>query len=147
MDYNREKLQNELIRDEGIRLTPYRDSLGFLTIGVGHLITRGESFTKLSNTDALSLLDMDILIAERRLTKIFPSWRELDDVRQRSFINLVFNLGFKLADFKRFLHAAKTGDWDKAADHLMQSRWFRQVRLRGPRIVHAIRTGTEWVGS
>ncbi len=146
MSYDRIALQNELIRDEGLRLTPYRDSLGNLTIGVGHLIQKGESFTKISNTEALDLLENDIRIAERRLDNIFPTWRSLDDVRQRSLINLAFNLGYKLADFKRFLHAAKSGDWEKAADHLMQSRWYRQVKLRGPRVVHAIRTGTEWTG-
>lgn len=146
MSYDRIALQNELIRDEGLRLTPYRDSLGNLTIGVGHLIQKGESFTKISNTEALDLLENDIRIAERRLDNIFPTWRSLDDVRQRSLINLAFNLGYKLADFKRFLHAAKSGDWEKAADHLTQSRWYRQVKLRGPRVVHAIRTGTEWEG-
>lgn len=146
MSYDRIALQNELIRDEGLRLTPYRDSLGNLTIGVGHLIQKGESFTKISNTEALDLLENDIRIAERRLDNIFPTWRSLDAVRQRSLINLAFNLGYKLADFKRFLHAAKSGDWEKAADHLTQSRWYRQVKLRGPRVVHAIRTGTEWEG-
>ena len=144
MTYDHTALQNELIRDEGLRLTPYRDSIGNLTIGVGHLIQKGESFTKISNTEALDLLENDIRIAERRLSNIFPSWRSLDEVRQRTMINLTFNLGYKLADFKRFLHAAKSGDWDKAADQLMQSRWYKQVKLRGPRVVHAIRTGTEW---
>ncbi len=138
---------DELIRDEGLRLTPYRDSLGFLTIGVGHLITKGERFTVITRKQALDLLKEDIAIAERRLTNIFPQWRSLDEVRQRTFLNLVVNLGYKLADFKRFLHAAKSGDWEKAADQLIQSRWYKQVKLRGPRIVHAIRTGTEWEGA
>ena len=105
-----------------------------------------DSYTKISKTDALSILETDIRIAELRLTNIFPTWRSLDEVRQRSFLNLTFNLGYKLADFKRFLHAAKSGDWEKAADHLTKSRWYKQVKLRGPRIVHAIRTGTEWTG-
>jgi len=146
MSYSIEKLMDELIRDEGLRLTPYRDSLGFLTIGVGHLITKGERFTVITREQALDLLKEDIAIAERRLTNIFPQWRSLDEVRQRTFLNLVVNLGYKLADFKRFLHAAKSGDWEKAADQLIQSRWYKQVKLRGPRIVHAIRTGTEWSG-
>lgn len=145
MDYDHTALQNELIRDEGLRLTPYRDSLGYLTIGIGHIIGKGETFTTLTREQALDILDSDIMIAERRLTNILPSWRSLDEVRQRAALNLVFNLGYKLADFKRFLHAAKSGDWEKAADHLTQSRWYRQVKLRGPRIVHAIRTGTEWI--
>lgn len=146
-----EKLQDELIRDEGLQLSPYRDSLGYLTIGVGHLIQKGEKFGhfigSITNYEAMELLDLDIGIAIRRLNNIYPQWRELDDVRQRAMINLTFNLGYRLADFHRFLHALKTGDYEKAADHLIQSRWFKQVRLRGPRIVHAIRTGTEWEGA
>lgn len=146
MNFNLDKLRNELIRDEGLRLTAYRDSLGNLTIGVGHLILRGETFTTMTHEQAMALLDSDIALAERRLSNIFPSWRSLDEVRQRAFLNLTFNLGYKLADFKRFLHAAKSEDWEKAADHLIQSRWYKQVKLRGPRIVYAIRTGTEWRG-
>jgi len=137
-------LRTELIRDEGLRLSAYRDSLGYLTIGVGHLIGKGETFTTLTRQQAMELLDSDIAIAERRLSNIFPSWRSLDEVRQRAALNLTFSLGYKLADFKRFLHAAKSEDWDKAADQLMQSRWYKQVKSRGPRIVYAIRTGTEW---
>ena len=146
MAYDRQKLQSELIRDEGLRLTSYRDTLGHLTIGVGHLILRGEHFTTITREQAMALLDQDIAISERRLSNIFPPWRSIDEVRQLAMLNLTFNLGYKLAAFKRFLHAAKSGDWEKAADQLMQSRWYKQVKLRGPRIVHAIRTGTEWSG-
>ncbi len=146
MSYDLDALRAELIRDEGLRFTPYRDTLGYLTVGVGHLIVRGERFTTITRDQAMALLDSDIAIAERRLTNIFPSWRSLDEVRQRAMLNLTFNLGYKLADFKRFLHAAKSDTWEKAADCLVQSRWYKQVKLRGPRIVHAIRTGTEWSG-
>lgn len=146
MDYDLQKLRAELIRDEGLRLTAYRDSLGFLTIGIGHLIKKGESFGVITKDQAISILEEDIKDAERKLDSIFPGWRKLDDVRQRTFVNLSVNLGYKLADFKRFLHSAKSEDWEKAADQLMQSRWYKQVKLRGPRIVHAIRTGTEWSG-
>ena len=142
--YNFELLVKELIRDEGMVLKPYRDSLGFLTIGIGHLIKKGESFGVITKDQAISILEEDIKDAERKLDSIFPGWRKLDDVRQRTFLNLSVNLGYKLADFKRFLHAAKSEDWEKAGDYLIQSRWFKQVKSRGPRIVHAIRTGTEW---
>jgi len=107
---------------------------------------RGEISGSITRDEALELLESDIAIAERRLSNIFPAWRSLDEVRQLAMLNLTFNLGYKLADFKRFLHAAKSGDWEKAADQLIQSRWYKQVRLRGPRIVHAIQTGTEWEG-
>jgi len=144
MSYDKEKLYNELIRDEGMVLTPYRDSLGYMTIGVGHLIKKGESFNAITEQQAIAILDKDIEIAERNLNQIYPKWRELDEVRQRTLLNLSFNLGGKLSQFKRFIHSLSLGKFDKAADQLVQSKWYGQVKLRGPRIVHAMRTGTEW---
>lgn len=146
MNYDQDKLHKELIRDEGIELTLYRDSLGYPTIGVGHLIKKGESFTSITHTQALEILDKDVAIAERNLNTIYPRWSELDEVRKRAMLNLSFNLGGKLAQFKRFLHSLSLGNFERAADQLIQSKWFGQVKLRGPRIVHAIRTGTEWSG-
>jgi len=147
MSYSMGLLRKELIRDEGLKLAPYRDTLGHLTIGVGHLILPNEKLTALTQQQAIDLLDKDIAIAERRLDNIYPKWRELDDVRQRTMVNLAFNMGTRFAQFKKFLHSLSLGNFDKAADQLIQSRWYGQVKLRGPRIVHAMRTGTPWSGA
>ena len=49
-------LRDALIRDEGVRLKPYRDSVGKLTIGVGrNLDDKG-----LTRAEAEALLDNDI---------------------------------------------------------------------------------------
>ncbi len=42
MIYDMDALKRELRRDEGERLMPYRDSLGYWTVGVGHLLTGNE---------------------------------------------------------------------------------------------------------
>lgn len=144
--YDLQKLRQELIRDEGLRLKAYRDTLGYLTIGVGHLIPSGQSVMSITQGQAMEWLDQDIGTAEWRLTQIYPQWRSLDDVRQRALLNLAFNLGGKLGKFKRFLKAVEKCDWDQAAIQLQNSLWYKQVKLRGPRIVHAIKTGTEWRG-
>lgn len=144
--YDLDKLRSNLIRDEGLRLEAYRDTVGCLTIGVGHLIKPGENLNYISHDTAMNLLDGDIKIAESRLTDIYPQWRELDEVRQRAMLNLTFNLGYRLSRFILFLSAMKAGDYRKAGEHLTKSRWFKQVKLRGPRIVHAIQTGMDWSG-
>ena len=36
---NRHKLKTEIIADEGMMLHIYKDHLGYLTVGCGHLIT------------------------------------------------------------------------------------------------------------
>jgi lysozyme len=139
-------MEKELIRDEGMILKPYIDSLGNMTIGVGHLIVNGEKVKAITRKEAIEILDKDISIAEHRLSNMIPSWKKLDDVRQRALLNLTFNLGYKLASFKLFMLAVKEEDWEKAADQLVKSKWYSQVKSRGPRIVHNIRTGTMWTG-
>lgn len=41
-----------IIEFEGLRLEPYRDSAGYWTIGIGHLVRPGEHFTKITAEQA-----------------------------------------------------------------------------------------------
>lgn len=153
--YDRDALVRELIRDEGLRLKPYRDSLGYWTVGVGHLLTGNElaQFVdpatgivrrKLTEERALALLHVDIARAEVNLSRIYPRWNDLDPVRQRALLNLSFNLGARLCQFRGFLGQIDRRDWPAAGRHLMQALWWKQVKSRGPRIRHMIETGTPW---
>lgn len=47
----------------------YKDSAGYPTIGYGHLIKRGESFTTLSEDEAVKLLSSDLIDAENVVNK------------------------------------------------------------------------------
>lgn len=153
VDYDRIQLIQELIRDEGKRLTPYRDTNGFWTVGVGHLLIGNELARfvdpvtgivrrKMTEATCGAVLNADIEAAERNLTRIVPDWRELDTVRQRALLNLSFNLGSKLAQFQGFLSHVARREWLDAGEHLANSLWWRQVKSRGPRIRRMIETGT-----
>lgn len=48
-----------LSQQEGIRYRPYKDSRGLLTIGIGHLIKPGESFTILTQQQVFDLFAQD----------------------------------------------------------------------------------------
>jgi len=139
--YNRDKLYNELLFDEGIRYHVYTDTLGYKTIGIGHLIKKNESFVTVNEKQVRDMFWADVAEAENVLNKIFPSWVDLDDTRQRTMINLAFNLGMKLGKFKKFLAYMEKREYDYAASALEMSLWYSQVKSRGPRIVKAIRTG------
>ena len=41
--------------------------------------------------------------------------------------------------WKDFPRAASEGDWDAAADALVDSSWYEQVKSRGPEVVSMIR--------
>lgn len=147
MSYDEDTLRRELIRDEGKRLTPYRDSLGNWTVGIGHLLRPGEPRQTLTEAQCQTYLAGDIVDAERRLNRFLPGWRALSDVRQRALVNLSFNLGNRLGSFKTFLSALEREDYAVAGAALRQSKWFKQVKLRGPRIIHMIVTDTPWEGA
>jgi GH24 family phage-related lysozyme (muramidase) len=66
----------------------------------------------------------------------------LDEVRQAALLSLAFNLGNRLEQFKNFLMAVRVQQWEVAAAHLQNSKWFGQVGHRGPRLVSMIHTGT-----
>ena len=136
----RQQLVDDLIRDEGLRLRLYSDTVGKVTIGVGHNITDNG----ISGRVAMVILDEDIDAAVTDLAGSFPWYLELDEVRQRAVTNFRFNLGpsrFRL--FKRFIAAMAEQDYVKAAASLRQSLWNGQVGQRAPRIIHMVLTGQD----
>ncbi len=146
MSYDEDALIRELIRDEGKRLTPYPDSLGYWTVGVGHLLKRGEKRERITEAQCRDYLVGDIVDAENKLNDIMPGWRALSDVRQRAMVNLAFNLGWGLKQFVNFLAAMAREDYTDAGRHLRASKWAAQVKSRAPRIIHMIVTDTPWEG-
>jgi len=135
---NLETLKGELARDEGMRFIPYRDTVGKLTIGVGHNLDD----VPISYAAAMQILEDDIVRAMGELNRVAPFWSSLDDVRQRVLTNMVFNLGGDgLAKFVKMLAAAKEGDFDRASDEMADSKWAQQVGARAVRLITMMRTG------
>ncbi len=147
MSYDEDALRRELIRDEGQRLTPYRDSLGHWTVGVGHLLKCSPAkFGPITEDECRALFIGDVVDAENKLNGILPGWRAYSDVRQRALVNLAFNLGWRLKSFVHFLSAMECENYRAAGLALQQSRWAKQVKKRAPRIIHMIVTDTAWEG-
>lgn len=135
-------LEQTLLLDEGKRRMPYECTAGKLTIGVGrNLEDRG-----LSDDEIELLLQNDIKIVTRELLRdddVAPVFASLDDARKVAIQNMAFNLGLPtLKKFSKMWAALDAGDYDKAADEAMDSRWYRQVGSRGDRIVSIIRDGS-----
>ena len=133
-------LKDQLIRDEELRLKPYRDSLGKLTIGVG----RNLGDVGISVQEAGVFLANDIAAATIALESAFPWTDALDDVRRCALVNMAFNLGIRgLSEFKDFLGKVQTGDFENAAAAMLDSLWAKQVGARAERLAKQIISG-EW---
>ena len=133
-------LIDQLRRDEGVRLSPYEDTVGKLTIGVGRNLTD----VGISEEEADYLLANDIKRAHDGLSS-YPWYTALDPIRQAAITNMAFNLGLHgLLGFPHFLSAVAKQDWITAASELANSVWARQVGDRATRIEQQIVSG-EWV--
>lgn len=128
---DRERLIEELKRDEGVELKAYQDTEGIWTIGIG----RNLQDVGVSMDEAEYMLANDIDVAVGELQRTFDWFEGLSDARQRVCINMCFNLGLtRLLGFKKFLAAMAVGDWETAGVEMLDSKWSRQVGARSTRL-------------
>lgn len=132
-------LVQQLIRDEGLRLKPYTDSVGKLTIGVGRNLTdKG-----ISNDEAEKMLENDIEDARRAVFQMIPWVSKLDEVRRAVLVNMAFNMGIGgLMAFKNTLAFIEKGQYPNAAAEMLNSKWADQVGPRAHRLALQLTTGT-----
>ncbi len=117
---NRQRLIDTLASPtgEGIRLKPYRDTVGKLTIGIG----RNLDDVGISEDEARDLAMNDILHVERDLSRLVPCFTSLDDVRQRVLAELAFNMGVGgLLKFRNMLAAVAAHDFERATTEMLDS--------------------------
>lgn len=145
------QLVEQLKIDEGLRLSAYPDPLSGgdpWTIGYGHTgpeVKRGLTWTR---EKAEAVLIEDILEHNAKLAAALPWVGGLDPVRRRVLQNMAFNLGIGnaatgkgLLGFKNTLEFVRTGQYDKAADGMLASKWAKQVKGRAVRLAGEMRNG------
>jgi lysozyme len=135
-----ESLRDRIARHEGFRSRPYKDSLGFLTIGYGRCL----DIKGISQDEGLYLLDDDIGEATDELIGALGWTEQLDAVRRGVLVEMVFQLGLGgVLAFKHMLAAAQQGVWDRAADEMLSSEWAKQTPARAQELANIMRTGTD----
>jgi len=137
---DKQRLFAQLRLHEGVEHKPYKCTAGYLTIGVGRNIEeRG-----LSDDEIDYILNNDVNIATDELVDSFSWYGDLDPIRQRVVIDMVFNLGMpRFKQFKNMIAALEAGDWAEAAVQMMDSRWAKQVGQRAERLRDMMETGED----
>ncbi len=129
-------LIDQLIADEGLRLKPYTDTVGKLTIGVGRNLTD----VGISKDEALQLLTNDITAVRKTIASALPWVASLDGARQDVVANMVFNMGItRFNGFHKFIDAMQAYNWESAASEMLTSLWAHQVGARAVRLAKVIR--------
>jgi len=134
-----ESLAERIKRHEGLRLKPYKCSAGHLTIGYGHNLEEG-----ISKWIAEEILREDINKAYRDYWLFIPQsvQMKLNKKREEVLVEMIFNMGInKVLGFKKMLKALAEGNFNKAADEMLDSKWARQVGKRAEELARIMREG------
>jgi len=127
---------------ESLRLNRYSDSSGRSTIGYGHLLEKGEGLQTVTAQDADRIFEKDYADHKKAAEQI-PGYEIANGTRRAALIDLTFNMGPRWhKKFPTFTKAFAAGDYEKAANGLVNSKWRRQVGDRADRIIEMIREGS-----
>ena len=145
---NIEKLKEQIKRHEGEVLEVYADSLGYLTLGVGHLIQPNDpehvqpAGTPVSQevVDKYYEIDFDKHLEETKHVIGHDVFDGLPGEIQEVLVNMCFNLGgTRLGKFRNMLNAVEDHDWERMAVEMEDSRWFKQVGRRSVELQEIVR--------
>ncbi len=127
------KLKKRIKLNEGLSLKPYKDELGYLTIGYGHLILPNEKFLlkkQLQKKEFEKIFEKDFkkaLADVNNTLKPFISNKKEDEL----LIEMVFQIGIKgCLKFKKLLKNMRKGNKHLVCFEMMNSLWYKQTPYR-----------------
>jgi lysozyme len=127
-----------LMVEEGFRSRLYKCPAGKQTIGFGYNLDD----TPITYEDALYLLESAVNRADESLQSTFSFYPTLSDGRKEAMLNMVYCMGAnRLKRFKRMITALEKGDYDKAADEVLNSKFHTTHKARAERIAEQVRNG------
>ena len=132
------KLKKRIKLNEGFSLKPYKDQLGFLTIGYGHLILSNENILlnkQMQKKTLEEIFEKDFKIAlsdfKNTLKKFSSNKKEAE-----LLIEMIFQLGIKnCLKFKNLLKNMKKGNKYLVCFEMMDSLWYKQTPSRVKHLV------------
>jgi lysozyme len=174
------RVMEQLIVDEDVRLKPYYCPAGFLTVGVGRNLegnglSMGEMLALISGNplrkkrfppdyetldgetllmalirdmkangitrdEAMMLLRNDIYQSDADLRRKVKWYDRAPEELKEVLINMCFNMGIKtLLSFRNTLWYMGAGEYEKAAENMLKSKWARQVKGRATRLAERVR--------
>ena len=143
LEMDRQAVFEQLQIDEGVMYEIYRDHLGYLTFGVGHLITKSDPEygfpvgTTVPEERVAQAFETDLDIALRECGMLYGHmWSCFPGEVKEILVNMMFNLGRpRLSKFKKMNGHLERGDYKNAAVEGRDSRWYRQVGNRAERLM------------
>ena len=125
-----------IIKHEGFRSKPYKDTVGKLTIGFG----RNLEDVGISWAEAMFMLENDLARIEADLEDFFgKDWKDLPLYIKVVLMDMCYNLGFRgFRSFRKMIQAVRERDWDRMIEEMLDSKWARQVPNRAKDLIKMV---------
>ena len=134
------ELKKRIKKNEGFSLKPYKDQLGHLTIGYGHLILPNETYLLKNKTNKLqlnSIFDQDF---ERALGdyKRFIKQKHHNRKDKELLIEMTYQMGAKrVLKFKKLISNMQKNKKHLVCFEMMDSLWYTQTPNRVKNLIRA----------
>ena len=134
------ELKKRIKKNEGFSLKPYKDQLGYLTIGYGHLILPNETYLLKNKTNKLqlnSIFDQDF---ERALGdyKRFIKQKHHNRKDKELLIEMTYQMGAKrVLKFKKLISNMQKNKKHLVCFEMMDSLWYIQTPNRVKNLIRA----------
>jgi len=144
---NIDRLRQQLEIDEGCKYVIYLDHLNLPTHGIGHLILESDPEygqpvgTSVSEDRVIECFEKDLESVQKDCYRLYDDFDDLPEAVQEIIANMLFNMGLgRMKAFKGMKRNVDARQWDKAADEMVDSRWYNQVGERSKRLVERMRS-------
>ena len=134
------ELKKRIKKNEGFSLKPYKDQLGYLTIGYGHLILPNETYllkNKTNKAQLNSIFDQDF---ERALGnyKRFIKQKHHNRKDKELLIEMTYQMGAKrVLKFKKLISNMQKNKKHLVCFEMMDSLWYTQTPNRVKNLIRA----------
>ena len=144
---NIEQLRKELELDEGCKHETYLCSQNVVTGGIGHMITEWDDEKSLEvgveipdeQVKAWFNKDIETVLSDCEL--LYDDFDYLPEEAKLIISNMMFNIGFpKMKKFVGMKAGVDARDWNKAADEMIDSNYYKQLPNRAGRLVKRMRS-------
>ena len=126
-------LKERIKSNEGFSSKPYKDQLGYLTIGYGHLILPNENILlkkQIHKKELEEIFEKDFKKALSNFNNTFKSFT-LKEKESELLIEMIFQLGIKgCLKFKNLIKNIKKGNKHLVCFDMMDSLWYKQTPNR-----------------
>ena len=126
-------LKERIKSNEGFSSKPYKDQLGYLTIGYGHLILPNENILlkkQINKKELEEIFEKDFKKALINFNNTFKPFT-LNKKESELLIEMIFQLGIKgCLKFKNLIKNIKKGNKHLVCFDMMDSLWYKQTPNR-----------------